>query len=132
MPSQLIRIIEERLSLCFNDKVVINSLKNIGGGCVSNASKLGTNVGDFFLKWNANCKADMFLREVEGLHELKKASADVLKIPKVFCVKEVDLTSGFLVQEYLVPGNSNSANDEQLGRGLATIHTYTNEKIWFL
>ena len=78
-------------------KVIINSEQMLGGGCINHASKIKTNVGNFFLKWNSNCASDIFLREAEGLKELKKAADKYLFVPIVFASKLVDSTPGFLV-----------------------------------
>ena len=123
--------VESQLSIKFRCEVKIHSSNSIGGGCINNASKIETNVGDFFLKWNANCSADIFIREAESLTELKKAADNNLLIPEVFISKKVDSTPGFLVTEYLPTGYSNSNSDEKLGRGLAFIHQYKNENFGF-
>ncbi|MEN8116542.1 MAG: fructosamine kinase family protein [Bacteroidota bacterium] len=123
--------VESFLSDTFGEKAEIYSSDSIGGGCINHASKIKTNVGDFFLKWNAHCQPDMFLREAESLNELVKAAGEHLSIPKVFAAKHVDRTPGFLVQEYFAPGYSNAGDDEKLGRGLAHIHQYENEKFGF-
>lgn len=128
----VLEIVEKHLSICLNSKVLIVSEETLGGGCINNASKLETNCGNFFLKCNATGKADMFLREAEGLTELAIAADGALKIPKVFCAKEIDLTPGFLVLEYLAPQNGRDGDDAKLGRGLATIHKYTNDNFGFL
>ena len=119
------------LTETFGLKVVVESSKNLGGGCINNASKISTNVGDFFLKWNSNCASDIFIREAESLKELKKVSQDQIFVPEVFISKKVDSSPGFLLMEYLSPGNSGLNNDEKLGRGLATIHKYGSEKFGF-
>ncbi len=124
-------IVEKYLAKYFGETVQIQSSKTLGGGCINHASKLETDKGNFFLKWNANCRSDMFLREAESLKELAKASDGELKIPKVFCAKEVDTTPGFLILEYLPSGNSVHGDDEKLGRGLGLIHRYTNDKFGF-
>ena len=123
--------VERQLSIKFGCEVKINVSNPIGGGCINHASKIVTNVGEFFLKWNANCPADIFLREAESLAELKKAADENLLIPEVFASEKVDSTPGFLVQEYLPPEYSNSNSDEKLGRGLAFIHQYKNEYFGF-
>ncbi len=130
MTDNLIEVLEESLSLNTGESVQIYNAKSIGGGCINHASKLETNVGVFFVKWNSDCKPDMFLREAESLKELKKASDGTLIIPKVICAKTVDSTPGFLIQEYLNAGYSNN-DDEKLGRGLAIIHRYSNEYFGF-
>ena len=123
--------VEKQLSIKFECDVKIYSSNLIGGGCINNASKIETNVGRFFLKWNANCPADIFIREAESLTELKKAADNNLLIPEVYVSKKVDSTPGFLVQEYLPPGTSNTDNDKNLGRGLASVHQYKNNKFGF-
>lgn len=119
------------LSEKLGKKVIIESSETLGGGCINHASKLETNKGAFFLKWNSNCAHDIFLREAEGLQELKKAAQNKIAVPEVFAAKEVGDTPGFLVTEYLKPGYSTGNDDELLGYGLATIHNYKNEKFGF-
>ncbi len=123
------RDLESTMSGALNKKVQILSSKNLGGGCINNASKLQTNVGAFFLKSNANCAADMFEREAEGMQELAKAADAHLLVPAVICFKEVNETPGFLVLEYLSTANSEKNTDEMLGQGLAHIHRFQNK--WF-
>jgi len=128
--TELLKIVELYLAENLNESVSIYSSIPLGGGCINHASKMETSVGPLFLKWNANCASDIFIREAESLKELVKASPTFLKIPKVFCAKEVDDTPGFLVQEYL-PSGSITDNDELLGRGLATIHQFENKNFGF-
>jgi fructosamine-3-kinase len=123
--------VENSLSQKFGQQVTILSSGSIGGGCINHASKINTNVGQFFLKWNANCVEDIFLREAESLRELKKAIGNELIVPEVYAAKLVNDTPGFLVQEYLPTRYSASGDDEKLGRGLALIHQFKNEKFGF-
>ncbi len=124
-------IVETKLSEVFGRQVKIISSVNLGGGCINHASRIDTSEGIFFLKWNSDCPADIFIREAESLRELKKAAGGQLIVPEVIASKEVDETPGFLVQEYLVPGNAAGNSDEILGRGLAIIHQYQNENFGF-
>lgn len=119
------------LSKKFGREVNIFSSRAVGGGCINNASKIETSEGIYFLKWNSDCPAEMFLREAEGLEELKKAAGDHLLIPEVLAAKEVDSTPGFLVLEYLEPGYDLQDSDEMLGQGLAAIHQYKNFRFGF-
>lgn len=123
--------VEESLCKKFGKTVKIISSKSIGGGCINSASKIETNIGPFFLKWNSNCEKDIFLKEAESLNELRKAAGDYLVVPQVFATKEVGSSPGFLVQEYLEPRFSMANDDEILGRGLAFIHKYSNKKFGF-
>jgi protein-ribulosamine 3-kinase len=124
-------IVETKLSEVYGRQVKIKSSSGLGGGCINHASKIETSEGIFFLKWNSDCPADIFIREAESLRELKKAAAGQLIVPDVIASKEVDDTPGFLVQEYLEPGYSSGNSDEILGRGMAVIHQYQNEKFGF-
>lgn len=99
----------------------VSSLSPIGGGCVNNASKMETNHGSFFLKWNPDPVADMFLREAEGLAELQKAKSHFLKIPDVIAASNRQSKFHFLILEYIKPAVSVHC-DENLGKGLAEIH----------
>jgi len=129
--SSVEREVEEYLSKNFGCNVKITGSGLLGGGCINHASKIETSAGIFFLKWNANCAADMFLREAESLKELRKAARDQLIIPEVFAAKQVDSTPGFLVQEFLPPRYSQNTDDEKLGRGLAFMHKFSNESHGF-
>jgi fructosamine-3-kinase len=124
-------LVADALSEVLGQKVIIQTEKSLGGGCINHASKLETSAGNFFLKWNNDCAADIFIREAESLRELKKAAGDFLVIPDVFAAKEVDETPGFLVLEYLESNCSLFNVDEKLGRGLAGIHQFTNHQFGF-
>lgn len=120
-----------KLSERFGSGVKIQSSGSLGGGCINHASKLETTAGVYFLKWNGDCKADMFLREAESLEELRKAAGGRLIVPEVFAARKVNTSPGFLVLEYLVSGYGEGDSDEILGRGLAAIHNYSAEKFGF-
>jgi fructosamine-3-kinase len=124
-------LVADALSKVKGQKVIIQTEKSLGGGCINHASKLETSAGNFFLKWNNNCAADIFIREAENLRELKKAAGDIPVIPEVFAVKQVDETPGFLVLEFLESSRSLFNVDEKLGRGLAMIHQFTNTQFGF-
>ena len=123
--------VEQMLTENFGQQVSIKSSGSLGGGCINNASKLDTSAGTFFLKWNASGESDMFLREAEGLKELKTGARETLIVPEVFAAKEIDDSPGFLVLEHLETASSSPGDDQALGRGLATIHKYSSEKFGF-
>lgn len=128
---QVFNEIEKALSEKFLSPIHIEKINSIGGGCINHASKIETNAGEFFVKWNSNCAHDIFLREAESLTALKKAANDQLIIPEVFAAKKLDETPGFLVLEFLPTRGSTQMDEEKLGRGLAQIHKYTNEQFGF-
>jgi fructosamine-3-kinase len=124
-------LVTDALSEVLGQKVIIQTEKSLGGGCINHASKLETSAGNFFLKWNDNCPVDIFIREAESLRELKKAAGDFLVVPEVFAVKKVNETPGFLVLEFLENDRSSLNVDEKLGRGLAKIHQFFNLQFGF-
>lgn len=118
------------LSGKFGGDVTINGEKSLGGGCIHHATRIETDAGAFFLKWNSRCARDLFIREAECLGELKKADPKPLIIPEVIATKTVGKTPGFLLMEYLESGNS-PQQDERLGEGLANLHRFEAEKFGF-
>lgn len=105
--------------------------KPVGGGCINHAVKITSSVGDFFLKWNANGPADLFVKEAEGLNEMQKSENSFLIVPKVIWSKPTDDLPGLLLMEYLPPSGSTSGFDERLGRGIAQLHRHTASKFGF-
>ena len=129
---KLLREIELRLSAKLNQDVYVISNSNVSGGCISNAGKLITTIGTYFLKWNSNCPSDLFLREAESLQELSKVKNPYLTIPEVIDVKELDDTPAFLILTYIEQGDSYSnCSDEELGKGLALVHKHSSDKFGF-
>ena len=80
-----------------------------------------TSHGDFFAKWNEAGAEDAFLREAEGLRELREASSGLVVPEVVTAQAPAEGAPAFIVMEYLPPARG-SRDDEALGRGLATLH----------
>lgn len=135
MPSDLeqslVRMCIDKLSEMYNSPVRLLGTHPVGGGCINHALKMDTSVGEFFLKWNASAPTDIFLKEAEGLKEMKQKDNPYLQIPKVILSKEVDSMPGFLLMEFLPTARSTSGYDQQLGRGLAILHRKTSDAFGF-
>ena len=87
--------------------IKIENIRMLSGGSINSASKVETNLGDFFVKWNSQVPKNMFLCEAEGLIALKRAST-ILKIPKVYLATEAEEEKpGLLVTEFLEQGTAN-------------------------
>lgn len=125
------RDVEAQLSKYFGKHVEVSLSGSVGGGCINNASLLKSSEGEFFIKWNASCPADIFIQEATSLKELKKAAEGKLIIPEVLAAKEVNDTPGFLVLEYLTAGIREVNTEEKLGHGLAAIHKFTHDSFGF-
>jgi len=95
------------------------------GGCINHAMKINTSIGDYFLKWNASGPRDLFLKEAEGLEEMKDLDNPYLHFPEVIWGKEEDKWPGLLLMEYLHPAITTDGFDERLGRGIAVLHRKT-------
>jgi fructosamine-3-kinase len=104
--------------------IKIKSISSLSGGCISNAYKLKDEAGkDYFLKTNSSPK-DMFIKEANGLTELRKA--DAVRVPEVFlCRKD------FLLTEFIAQGTKSAFFFEDFGRRFAQLHKYTSGKFGF-
>lgn len=122
----IIRMCDEKLTEVFGTSVRILSTHPLGGGCINHAIKLHSSEGIFFLKWNSSAPNDMFLREAEGLTEMKNANSGLI-IPEVIWSKEIDETPGLLLTSFLNPPLDLGGYDDRLGRGLARLHRKTNQ-----
>lgn len=96
----------------------------VGGGCINKGTRLVTQRGSFFLKTNAHCPADMFVREAEGLAALTVPSGP--RIPQVFLWGE-----DFLLMEDLQPARQIPDYWARLGVQLATLHHHTTSQFGF-
>jgi len=120
----------EKLAELHCTSVQLNGTRPVGGGCINNALKISTSVGEFFLKWNAMAPPDLFVAEAAGLREMNLDN-DSLIIPKVMCCKYADEFPGLILMEFLQPAGNTSGYDERLGRGLALLHRKTADTFGF-
>jgi protein-ribulosamine 3-kinase len=101
--------------------IKIKDTSSLSGGCISNAYKITDESGkEFFLKINSSDK-DLFIKEANGLNELRKANA--IRVPEVILYKR-----DFLLTEFISKGNRSKNFFEDFGRRFAEMHKYqTNE-----
>jgi protein-ribulosamine 3-kinase len=104
----------------------ILDIKNLSGGCISNAYKIELSDDEaIFLKVNDNNKSDgMFIKEAHGLKELAKAKA--IRIPKVFFAEEE-----YLILEYIQTGYRRNDFFEVFGIKFANLHKFHGAKFGF-
>lgn len=122
--------IESAYKKKFSEKLIVQSARAIGGGCISNALKLETNCGPLFLKWNSSGPNDLFLREAESLTEFHKSNNKFIIFPKPLLSKTINHLPGYLLTTYLEPGRCGN-DDEKLGRGLAQLHQLSHNRFGF-
>lgn len=120
IPVELDKIVCEKLSEIHNLDVNIRAQNAIGGGCINNALKLKTNVGNYFLKWNdASLFPGMFDSEAKGLNLLRDSNS--VYVPEVISSNESGEQS-FLMLEYIDSGGMSVNYWEDFGRQLSTLH----------
>jgi fructosamine-3-kinase len=96
--------------------VSVVSVEPLGGGCISEASKVTLADGrTVFAKSSAGLTVGMLSVEAEGLGWLAEAAA--VEVPDVLA-----LSDAVLVLEWVEPGNRTADTDVRLGRGLAALH----------
>lgn len=127
----IIELCIEKLSGDSSTPVKLIHSNPVGGGCINHAVKISTSAGDYFLKWNAFGPEDLFIREAEGLNEMRHAGSSDLIVPKVIWCKASDDKPGFLLLEYLQAPKSISSFEENLGRGIAQLHRKTSGQFGF-
>ncbi len=102
----------------------IKSLSSLSGGCISDAYKIiDEKENNYFLKLNPSPK-DLFIKESNGLKELKKAGA--IRVPEVKGCNEE-----FLLTEFISNGNRSKNFFEDFGKRFAELHKYTRKKFGF-
>ena len=127
----VIRLCVEKLAELNGSSVRLLYSHPVGGGSINHALKIHTSIGDYFLKWNASAPVDLFLREAEGMEEMRTFDNPSLYIPKVIWSRDVNESPGLLLMEYLTPATSTSGYDERLGRGIAQLHRKTASAFGF-
>jgi len=99
--------------------------QSIGGGCIHHATRIRTEEGQYFLKYNHAREADNFAKEWRGLNLL--ASAKALKVPEALATGKVG-SHAFLLTEYIEEGSRSTVFWTDFGRGLAALHRNSKEQ----
>lgn len=123
MTQTLRKAVKSSLQEALGTDVDIRASRSVGGGSINQAAVYQTSAGEFFLKWNRHPIDDQFELEAMGLEEMRDSPTDLV-IPKPIAHRPPQGgVPGFLVIEYLEPGQRVADFDEQLGRGLAALHS---------
>jgi len=125
-PEVLKKSVEKELSSLFNTETIIKDSEIVGGGCIHNSSRLITNNGIFFIKWNTTPSSfHNFTVEAKGLQLL--SSTNTISTPKVICVAKVKNYS-YLILEFINSIGKKEDFWENFGHSLAKLHKNTNNK----
>ncbi len=99
----------------------VEAVFHTGGGDISQALRLETDKGAFFLKINTNTFAGaMFAAEAKGLQLL--ASTKIFRIPTVIATSATEAHPAFLLLENIESGNPRPDFWVQFGERLAALH----------
>lgn len=106
----------------------ITSGTGVPGGSINSAAKLQLqNHQDCFLKWNTAGDPAMFIKEKNGLQQLRSAETSI-RIPDVLIAGKTETGTGFLVLEYVEEGNSLPESAARFGEALAALHRHRNDR----
>jgi len=94
----------------------------IAGGCINIATRVETEKGVFFIKWNEGQPDGIFQAEAKGLELLRKTHT--FQIPEVIGWGKI-IERSFLVLEYIDFGVPNKNYWETFGHQLAQLHLHT-------
>lgn len=117
------RELASALSHKLSVKIQINQAERIHGGDINETYRLMTNEGNWFLKLNdARRFPDMFLREHDGLEELRQAN--VIAVPKPVA-HGIAGNRAFLVTQFLEKGTAAPDFWENFAAAVARMHQTT-------
>ncbi|MFC2085976.1 fructosamine kinase family protein [Bacteroidota bacterium] len=110
----------------------ISMIRSVGGGCISNASRIDAAGHSFFLKWSTGEAGNTFEAESEGLQTLRSAGSNLL-IPEVLAVQNMgpQAVAGSILMRWVDEGPKGSAFWHRLGVALASLHHQTGQSFGF-
>lgn len=99
----------------------VGELRPIAGGDLNDAFAAELQDGGrVFVKTATNAAPSAFTREAQGLGWLAEPAA--LAVARVLAVADEPAAPRFLALEWIEQGSARAGTDEQLGRGLASLH----------
>jgi fructosamine-3-kinase len=123
IPRDVLHGVLETLDL--EDTKSIQQFSFSAGGCINSGGKITTASGEFFLKWNDKNRFEhMFEAESKGLVLLFNRNA--IRIPKVIGFGEKEHHQ-FLLLEFIDSKSKTRDYWDQLGVGLAALHSSSND-----
>lgn len=110
---------ERALKESLGNGFTVKEVSMLRGGCINAAARIGTDEGDFFLKWNDVDLIDMFEKEARGLQLLR--ASQTIRVPEVYGSGTVEGKS-FLLLEFLESGPEDANYHTRMGEQLAALH----------
>ena len=115
IPNNIEKDIKSILISKKGEGIIIMDMQPVSGGCINNASKISTNLGTFFLKWNNNANDKLFEAEVKGLELLRKTKT--IYIPQL-----ISYNHKYLMMEFIENETPSNISWEAFGRDLSELH----------
>lgn len=109
-------------------KSAIREQRALGGGCISNATRLETDDGRRVVaKWGKRAEFDegLFTAEADALRVLGEGKE--VRVPEVLAVRDNEAQYSWLLVEWLPPGRATDKGWELLGHSLAQLHRRQSE-----
>lgn len=109
----------------------ITGQRQVGGGCIANATRVATASGAYFLKWSRDEVAQTFGPEAEGLRALREAATDLVIPEPILILEPTADRPGLLLMEWIESGTRTPSFWEEFGRQMATLHRHAADRYGF-
>lgn len=117
------KILLNKIESAINQKVL--EFKQVSGGCINDSRIIETDSGEkYFIKISPSNKSDAFLKEANGLTEIKLAK--VIRTPEVIYFDE-----DILIIEFIASSIRKKNFSEEFGRRFAKMHKHYSERFGF-
>ncbi|MGH7476069.1 MAG: fructosamine kinase family protein [Longimicrobiales bacterium] len=128
LPGDVRAAVERAWGEVLHREVSIETVQRVAGGCVSPSARLVSTAGDTaFLKWGEGDVAlRMFAAEAGSLSAL--AEVEAVRVPAVLAAATDEATVGWLILEWLEPGQPTRGGWRSLGHALARLHRTRAER----
>lgn len=125
LPAAVISLVEANLG------APVLRTQTVGGGCISNATRIQSAEGDFFLKWSNGEAAQTFPAEAASLSALRAAQSTIM-IPEAILARDAsDGSPGVLLMNWIESGSKGRDFWDLFGGGLAQMHRSTSAQYGF-
>lgn len=112
-----------KIESSIDDRIV--NTHSVSGGCISDSQMITTESGKkYFVKVKYSQPDDMFIKEANGLNELRKSNA--IRIPEV-----ISAVSDYILLESIESGTRIKNFFEDFGRKFADLHKFKAEHFGF-
>ena len=123
--------ITEILEAALGESIVVDDVRPLSGGDISDAMVVETHRGRLFVKCHHSGPADLFEREAEALQQMRATDTELVIPEPLAATRPTDGRPAALVLTYIESGPRADDFDERLGRGLAALHGATADAYGF-